>query len=255
MVASNSQKANLCIRRGCFQLNVVICDDNLRFAQDLRTKIGDYFAKIDKQCHCNVFSAPEKLLSADLAETHVLFLDVDMPQINGIDVARKLREKYPDIFIVFVTGWIEYAPAGYHVNAFRYLLKQRLDNELTGCLDAIREQLFQNQERILLHGRESPLEVTLNDIMYVEGSSYRMVRVHLTNGCVVDCRGKLVDYETEFCTKGFLRVQKSFVVNMRCILQIKGYYAHLKNGEVIKTTERGYSQVCAEFLLWKGQQL
>ena len=104
-------------------MKIAICDDNQAFSKHLYGKLVNYLAQIDKQCQCEIFTTPASLIAADLTATHVIFLDVDMPGMNGIDVARKLRITYPDIFIVFVTGWIKYAPAGYCVNAFRYLLK------------------------------------------------------------------------------------------------------------------------------------
>lgn len=236
-------------------MKIAICDDNHAFASLLYEKIISYFAKIDKQCICEKFFSPEKLLAADLSATHVVFLDVDMPKINGIDTAHKLRMEHPEIYIVFVTAWIEYAPAGYHVSAFRYLLKQRLDSELARCLDDIREKIAQSQERIQLQGREYPFEIALNDILYFEGSSYRMVRLHTRDGQVVEFRGKLSDLEKNLCDKGFLRIQNSFIVNMHHLLQIKNYKAYLKDGTTLKTSERNYSKICEHYLIWKGQQL
>lgn len=242
-------------KRDFSPMKIAICDDNISFAQGLHSKIIDYFAKIDKQCQCSIFSSPERLLASDLSVTDVIFLDVDMPERNGIDTARELRKAYPDIFIVFITGWIEYAPAGYCVNAFRYLLKQRLDGELFQCLDDIREKMACSRERIRLQGREYPFEIELDDITYFEGSSYRMVQLHTTDGRTIECRGKLSDLEEDLKDKGFLRIQKSFIVNMRHILQIKSYKAVLKNGTTLKTTEQNYAQLCEQYLIWKGQQL
>lgn len=236
-------------------MNIAICDDNLIFAQQLHSKVNDYFAKIDRSCQCSVFSKPEALLTADLGSTDILLLDIDMPGMNGIEVARQLRKSYPAIYLVFVTGWIEYAPEGYCVNAFRYLLKQRLDVELARCLDDVREQMSQGQEMIQLAGREVPVEVKLNDITFLSGSSYRMVQAHMSNGQIIECRGKLSDFENELKAKGFLRIQKSYLVNMRHITQIKGYQTYLKNGVKLKTSERNYAQICSDYLIWKGQQL
>lgn len=236
-------------------MTVAICDDNYNFCRILYSKIIDYFAKINKQCQCNIFSTPKGLLDATLSTTHVVFLDIDMPEINGIDVARRLRAKYPNIFIVFVTGWIEYAPAGYCVSAFRYLLKQRLDDELPQCIDDIRDKMAQSVEQIQLQGREYPFEVALNDIMFFEGSSYRMVQLHSIDGKVIECKGRLSELEALLCDKGFLRLQRSFIANMRYILAIKNYNAVLKDGTILKTSERNYSKICNEYLIWKGKQL
>ena len=58
-----------------------------------------------------------------------------MLDLNGLEVAKTLRSKYPNIVLVFVTAFIEYAPVGYCVSAFRYLLKQKLDSDLLMVMD------------------------------------------------------------------------------------------------------------------------
>lgn len=236
-------------------MRIIICDDNYSYATLLHDKIIDYFAKIDKICVCEVFCNPQMLLKADLSTAHVIFLDVDMPELNGIETARKLRESYPDIFIVFITVWIEYAPDGYYVNAFRYLLKQRLESELPMCLEAIRDKLSKSQEHLQFQGSTAPFEIALHDILYFEGSSYRMVRLHTIGGNILEFRGKLADIEKSMSTKGFLRIQNSFIVNMQYLIKIKGYQAHMKDGTTLKTATRNYAEICNRFLIWKGQRL
>lgn len=134
-------------------MEIAICDDNRIFAHNLRELTVNYFRKIDRTCHCSIFLTPESLLNADLSLTNVLFLDIEMPHINGLDVAGQLRKLYTELLIVFVTSWIEYAPAGYSVNAFRYLLKQHLSDELSQCLNDICQKVFQTHEYIELTGK------------------------------------------------------------------------------------------------------
>lgn len=236
-------------------LQIAICDDNLKFAQMLQGRIRSHFAAVDGACAFLLFTDPQKLVRSDLSAVQILFLDVDMPGLNGIDAAREIRRSYPELFLVFVSAWVEYAPEGYQVNAFRYLLKQRLDEELPACLEDIWSRLAQGQDRLRLSCREGAVDVRLGEILYLEGSSYRMVLVHRTDGSVVECRGKLSDFEAELAPRGFLRIQKSFVVNMRCIRRIQGYRAWLKNGEVLHTTEKNYGPMRDRYLLWRGQQL
>lgn len=236
-------------------MEIAICDDNRAFAHNLRELTVNYFSMIDRVCHCSIFLAPELLLSADLSLTDVLFLDIEMPGINGLDVAAQLRKLYPELLIVFVTSWIEYAPAGYRVNAFRYLLKQRLADELTQCFDDICRKISQTHEYIEITGLDGPISVSLDNILFFEGTPYRKVYIHSVSTQVVTCNGKLSAFEERLHEKGFLRIQKSFLVNMRHIAYIKAYKVFLKDGSYLKSSERNYSEICNQFLLWKGQQL
>ena len=118
-------------------MNIAICDNDMDFVLKLKACIDDYLARSNLAGVYELFSSPAKLLDADLLAADVVFLDVDMPEINGIEAAGLLRRKYPDVVLVFVTDYIEYAPAGYRVDAFRYLLKSRLAPELSDTLDEI----------------------------------------------------------------------------------------------------------------------
>lgn len=90
----------------------------------------------------DTFDSGEKLQKGSEEELfNIAFLDISMEDINGIDMARHLRKTNPQICIVFVTGYMDYALEGYKVGAFRYLLKDTLD---IGCF------LYQPMTRALL---------------------------------------------------------------------------------------------------------
>lgn len=251
MVKNNLKKI------GCseYMMQICICDDNQYFCGILRSKIIDYFAIADLQCEIIIFNNPDSLLRANLSQFKILFLDIDMPTVNGLDVAKQIFRKFPNLFIVFVTDLIQYAREGYRVHAFRYLLKAELDTELGSCIDDIYEEIALNQELVQFLGKDAPVEFCIRDIRYVEGTAYRMVKIHLTDDTITECKGKLADYQEQLQPKGFVRIQRSFLVNMEHIAVIKSYRTYLKNGEKLQMSERDYAETKKQFLLWKGRKL
>ncbi len=242
--------------RDVYQMQFALCDDNYAFLNRLDDAIIRHCAHRDWACSVSRFTTPEGLLRHDLSSTQVVFLDIDMPHMNGLDVAKRLRQSHPELLIVFVTGYIQYAPAGYCVNAFRYLLKNHLDDDLPLCLDSVWEKLFVYQDSIPIHQPEQTIHVRLVDITYFEGTPLRRVLLHTTQQeQAQECIGKLGDYETRLAPKGFLRIQKSYLVNMQHIVKIKSYKAMLDTGELLTVSEQNYSQICRKFTLWKGQSL
>lgn len=240
----------------CGKMNVVICDDERYFTDALERLIRNYAALKDFKLAVQIFHTSKTLLQADLSTCDVLFLDIDMPEINGIETAREIRTHYPELILVFVTGWIDYAPAGYRVNTFRYLLKKNLAEELPICLDEIREKLFENAEMVTLQSRDRTIEIAIKSMMYFEGTAHRFVRLHLSKETMpVECLGRLSDYEKLLKEKGFLRLQKSYLVNMDHIVKIRNYYAVLRDGTELKVSERQYAHVKKQFLMWKGRIL
>ena len=110
----------------CFTMKLMICDDNAAFARELRRRIEDICAYEDWPLDCLIFEKPQDVLNADLYGVKAAFLDIEMPGGNGIELAKQLRIKHPEMILVFVTAYIEYAPSGYKVDAFRYLLKSKV---------------------------------------------------------------------------------------------------------------------------------
>lgn len=237
-------------------MKFILCDDNPAFMQELLHQIEHYCAVKDWICRHACYPSTSQMLLADLSDADVVFLDVDMPHINGIEAARQLRSLYPRLIIVFVTAYIEYAPEGYCVDAFRYLLKQNLPEMLPLCLDAIWEKLYTSEESLLLPCENRSLPFRLRDILYFEGTSQRHVLVHtLSKTDPLPIRGRLADYEAQLSDKGFLRIQKSFLVNMLHIDQIRNYHASLRSGQSLKVTQQNYAAVKKSYVLWKGRQL
>lgn len=238
-------------------VNFAICDDNSAFLDILQTAIMQHCAYRDWVCHISRFTSPAQLLEAELSSVQAVFLDIDMPERNGIDLARQLRAGYPDLLLVFVTGYIQYAPKGYCVNAFRYLLKNQLADELAPCLDDVWERLYVAQESIQIQQPEQLAHFRISDLVYFEGTPLRRVMLHTAspNAPKQECMGRLSEYEAQLADKGFLRIQKSYLVNMAHIVKIKSYTATLDTGEKLAVSERSYQQVCQRFTLWKGQRV
>lgn len=223
----------------------------------LRSAIEQHCAIRDWVCSCKCFQRPKDILAEDITSAQVVFLDIDMPEVNGLEVARHLRSKYSDLIIVFVTGFIEYAPAGYNVNAFRYLLKPELKRFLPACMDDIWKKLYICQDSIRFQQLDHAIKVRLSDILYIEGTPHRHILLHTLTSPheSIECLGSLSEYEAKLVGKGFLRIQKSFLANMGHIEDIRNYVAVMDNGESLRVSRANYSQICKEYILWEGQHL
>ena len=241
----------------CFPMRLMICDDNAAFARELRRRIEDICAYEDWPLDCLIFDKPQDVLNADLSGVKAAFLDIEMPVGNGIELARQLRIKYPEMILVFVTAYIEYAPSGYKVEAFRYLLKSQVDEELREILEGIRERLYSSSSDVVsLRTHDGDCVLPLKDVLYFEGTAQRMVLAHVMgHEGPVTCQGKLSALEESLSGKGFLRIQKSFLVNMTHLRRISGYQAFISNGKELKVSELNYSKIREQYLLWKGNGL
>ena len=105
-------------------LNIVICDDNKIFLDKLEKKINIFLHDRKIKHQITRFYNTESILQSNISQVDVIFLDVNFDIMSGIDVAYILRKISQKFILIFISGYIEYAPTGYQVNALRYILKK-----------------------------------------------------------------------------------------------------------------------------------
>lgn len=119
------------------------------------------------------------------------------------------------------------------------------------------QKISENCQRVFIPTRERDLSVLVKDILFFEGTPNRCVLMHCIGSAdkPIACIGKLSDYEARFQEHGFLRIQKSYLINMSHIDRIRNQHAYLRNGDTLKVSEKNYSEVCRSYLVWRGKTL
>jgi DNA-binding LytR/AlgR family response regulator len=109
----------------------------------------------------------------------------------------------------------------------------------------------------VLSGKNGQFTMPVSQILYFEGASGRKVYLHTAgNGnTVMECVAKLSELEAELSEQGFLRIQRSFLVNMQHIAQLRNYEVLLSNGEKLKTSRQQFSEVKSAYTLWRVNKL
>ncbi len=108
----------------------------------------------------------------DLELYRIAFLDVDMPQVNGIALGGQLRHRNPDICLVYVSAYLAFALDGYKVNAYRYILKRDVAKQLPGCLEDIYASMMQAGTKTLtVHHNRETIRIPLDQIYYLESEA------------------------------------------------------------------------------------
>ena len=156
---------------------------------------------------------------------------------------------------MYISAYLEFAPEGYTVNAFRYILKRDLDRMLPGCLDAILDRQARRGPRTLtVRQNRTEQELPYDSIYYLE-SDLRKINVYgdVPHQPVCSYYGKLTELPQTLLENGFLRVGRSYVVNMRYIRHISGYQVVLRNGVELGVSRNGYAAIRSTYLEWKGR--
>lgn len=242
-------------------IRVIICDDDKEFLSTAMQIVDDLFKKLSIGAKIHTYTAFEEIGVPILASCDIALLDIDFARrkYNGIDIARKLRTLRTDAVIIFITNYIEYAPEGYEVKAFRYLLKKDVQQKLPGYVALAVEALNSSRETLKIKINGEIINLRIKEILYIE-SQLRMVDVHLkkhksnAQGKVYSYYATMTDLEKQLEPHGFLRIHKSYLVNMQFIRRFQNKEVLLYDGTSLRVGEKNYSEKKKKYLMWKGYQ-
>jgi DNA-binding LytR/AlgR family response regulator len=200
---------------------IALCDDTCQDRAVSEKLIRKYGELNHLPVQVTQFDSGEKLLFACSEEGScfdLIFLDVLMPQMDGIATALQIREKNPRIPILFLTTTRDYAVESYEVQAFDYLIKPLDARRLYHTLDRLQAQM--NHPRIALQTRGGVHYFYYRDVMYFESHNHATF-VHLSDGTELRCNESL----QELCVllaedARFYHCHKGYLVNMDYIRQV-----------------------------------
>lgn len=236
------------------QMRAIICDDDGGFAKKLEQSVIRYYRNLGITIDTIVVTNPQQLLNrSDLANFDIAFLDADMQPIDGIEVGRVLKKRKLGIILVFISAYLEFAPKGYTVDAFRYILKQDIANTLPLCLSDILQQLTPGHAVLSYKQHGEMFYILFRDIVYIQ-SDLRKLKVFGENSVepIASFYGKISDYINVLSNQGFLQINKSTAVNMIHIKRIASYHVYLSNGVLMNVTRKGYNTIKNHYIEWRG---
>lgn len=258
-MGEKTEQNQMCLsgpKGGARGIRALICDDDRAFAGQLERWLYDY--------HCSHCDGPLQIVTRwdasqvtdqELASFDLVFLDIDMEPENGIQTARRLRKLHSDAIILFVTNYIEYSPEGYEVNAFRYLLKSQWQAKLPGYYESALAALARQERRLNFQLRHEDYSVRLQDILYLE-SHRRLISLHLLGPHPAggSFYATLQEMEEQLSGAGFLRIHKSYLVNMAHLKRLDCHEAVLAEDVRLPVSQRNYAAIRTTFLNWKCRQ-
>lgn len=209
-------------------IEITIIDDDIDSIIKLEEAIKKYFSNLKYQININKYSSPEDFLNANIT-SDIYFLDVEMPKINGIELAHEIRKKEKNTIIFFCTNYTQFAINGYEVNALGYLVKPISDysisKNLNHALDFLNEKEKKEKEKIQIHSYQGILVIPLVDIIYIEVKKHNLY-FHLTPSSSfkdkdIKIRGTMDSLEKALNKSNFVKTGNSFLVNLEHVVSIK----------------------------------
>lgn len=228
-------------------MRIAICDDEPQCRRQAVQAIHACTKSLD--ILTDVFESGNDLLQAFRKSPYdLVFLDIEMPELDGIRLARKLREMSRDIPIVFLTSHIEYALEGYEVNALRYLTKPIRPEKLHELLGYVMQQM-QEQHTLWLKTDLGEERVPVREILCLEAQNQNILVRTADRDYMV--RYNLGEYEKELAEDGFFRIHRGYLVSLRHVKSLGKHEVTLSDNTILpvsRTKEKALKEALFQYI-------
>lgn len=226
-------------------IRVCVCDDDVTIVDRISSVIDKISKDNNMKAKVDVFydgTTLMKNLEKNNSYYDVVFLDIEMKDMDGIETAKRLRLRDELAYIIYVTSYENYAIETFSVRPYQFVLKPFEDKVIEKHFMDVYERIISNDESYEFKHKGIYYKVLIKDVKYFE-SKNRSINIHMINDTVYEYYDKLDKVETKLSNSkiDFLRIHKSVLVNSRYI--VKKCYDHVEliNGEklMISQAKRG----------------
>ncbi len=228
-------------------MRIAICDDEKRICSIL----GEEARKICPDAEVITYTSGEELLKA-YSLPDILLLDIRMPGINGMDVAKALRDKGWRKILIFVTGEEDQVFNSFDLRAFHFLVKPISDEKLKEVLKSAESELehierspADNDRYIDIQSGTSHIRLKLSKLQYAEVFSRKTI-LHTKEG-IIEYYGQLSALE-KLVGSDFYRIHRSYLVNMKCIERYDRAFVTMSGGDSIPIARREYDGFLSAYM-------
>ena len=212
-------------------IHIAICDDEKHMVDHIKALVSDFFRKKNREIHLRTFLSGKELLSYN-GQIDILFLDVQMKGMDGMETARKLRADQFRGILIFITVLKEMVFQSFEVQAYDYLVKPVDEKQFEKTMERLYASMQNASEDSLLvqKGYEGRI-IPKDEIVFCEVID-RKIYLNLASGEVVDYYERIENLETKLDSH-FFRCHRSYLINLKHLKGYKNGTACMDNGREI----------------------
>ncbi len=234
-------------------MRIALCDDDKDFQVKLYDKL--FSSKSLSESEFDRFNCAEGLIKTLEAGNFyaIVFLDIEMQGINGIEAAKIIKEKCPKTVIVFVTNYEEYAIDAFDCDACGYLLKSFSDEKLESLLKKAVKKVKTTKKLICLDSESGLVSLYPDDIYYIEYN--RRYCTYYTYNSNYTVKKNISDALSELKEYGFCQVYQCYIVNFAKVQAILKEDVVLINNVKVQISRYRKSEILKEYIRYRKEQL
>ncbi len=232
-------------------LKIAVCDDEPVMCQQLKLLLSEFLTSQNRPFEISCYGNGLSLLASPF-HYDLIFLDIQLPNLNGVELAKRLRAREFDGILIFVTILADYMPDAFEVEAADYLLKPIDQSHFQRTLKRTLKRMDARWERSLfIQTANWCKSVKFSDIYYCEVRN-RKIYLHTKHG-VIDYYGKMKDLEQQAGSR-FIKCHRSFLVNPDYLSQYANGQITLENGEYLPVSRQHHSLLMNQMLEYIAKQ-
>lgn len=217
-------------------INIAVCDDNIVFLNNFNKIIDKCFRRFTEDFNISIVSNGTLLLAKHNEKPFdIIFLDIDMPNVTGFDVARTIRDKFSRCFIIFITNHSELVYESMDFQPFNFIRKNcgiPVEKSVEKIVNKLIRHMRQN-EKILIEDDISGRNIVyLKDIIFIESEKHYVLYHVLGKDIPIKMRDNISICEKKYENYDFVRIHKRYLVNMRFLSNIDNKRNEVTLGDI-----------------------
>lgn len=234
-------------------IRIAIVEDDPKATEHLKDCLNKFENEQNVAIRATAFVNGTSFLYSSEKIFDLVFMDIDMPGMNGLEVSRRLREQDENISIVFLTNLKQYAISGYKVNALDFLVKPLTYLSFETVMKKFLKHIQKKESggKIFIKSSYCMKRVLIDDIDYIDVYLHE-ITIHQRNGEEEKTWGNLSDYEKLLPADRFTKCSGHCIVNLDCVKKIEGSVLTLESGRQIPVSRNKKSGLITAFMRYIG---